>query len=54
MQMYGKLDGFPYNSALFGLVIYWPLFFEETKTLPTLVLGPGAVVPIDFLKWYYW
>ena len=25
MQMYGQFEGFRYTSALFGLVVYWPL-----------------------------
>ena len=32
MQMYGNFEGFPLTTALFGLVVWWPLYKELPGT----------------------
>ena len=42
MQMYGHFEGFPLNSALFGLVIYLHLPYKST-----IHVGKYTVCPMD-------
>ena len=43
------LRDFPYNNALFGLVIYWPLSRERIKHIPSKDKF-GAHPTISYMK----
>ena len=52
MQIYGKFDGFPINSALFGLVIYDPCIHgTEIVYLPIWLVFVFQVIFFRILPW---
>ena len=49
LQTYGKIEGFShFNSAVFGLVIQWPLFFGSGWIVVFLKMSPTIWTEVNF------